>query len=118
MRLKCPHCRTIGEYDRSSIGVFVACQGCGRDFRPAASMPVISSDLARTVIRAKGVFEAPEASEEAHWEECTRRGMNYFRLRMYDKAAEEFRKSIKINRDQPAVLRVLGRIRSMAEASS
>jgi hypothetical protein len=44
--------------------------------------------------------------------------MEYFHLRMYDKAEEEFKRSIELNRDQPQVLRVLNRIRTMPQTEA
>jgi len=120
MRLKCPHCRAIGEYERQEIRVFVACRCCGKEFRPAASAPVISGDTVRPIgrpgFRTSGVFSGPQGLNGQQWVSLTRRGMNYFHLRMYEKAEEELKRSIELNRDQPQVLQMLRRIQAMPQA--
>jgi hypothetical protein len=121
MRLKCPHCRAIGEYERKEIRVFVVCRRCGKEFHPAASAPVISGDTVRSAerpFRTGGVFSGTNEPMGQEWANLTRRGMNYFHLRMYEKAEEEFKRSIELNRDQPQVLRVMKRIRAMSQTEA
>ena len=116
MRLKCPHCRAIVEFEQRELRVFVVCRRCGKEFRPAAASPVISGDVLRatgSTVQTGGVFSSPGSQD---WANFTRKGMRFFHLRMYDKAEEEFRRSIEINRDQPQVMQMLNRIQEMAQA--
>jgi hypothetical protein len=120
MNLKCPHCRTVNEYERREIGVYVTCGNCRRQFRPGASVPIISSSRSFTGVAENDLGAIPTAKSFAspeEWTSLTRRGVEFFNRQLYDEAERELRKSLRINPNQPTVPRMLRSIQGMRRHS-
>jgi len=116
MNLKCPHCRMIYEYERKEIRIYVTCQNCRRQFRPAASVPIISLYRSCSGTLEKGlgaILPAGSFSNSEEWASLTRKGIELFNRQKYDEAEKELRKSLRINPNQPTVPRVLRSIQGM-----
>ncbi len=115
MNLKCPHCRCVNEYLKREIRIYVTCRNCHRQFRPWASVPIISQRSSSGVAEENpgDLASARGFAGSEEWVSLTRRGLDLFDRQMYDDAEKELRKSLRINPRQPAVPRILRSIQGM-----
>ena len=123
MRIKCPHCLGVAEYGRGDIRVFVSCKSCQRQFRPNEASPLTGGPTFETPRFRRGELVATESTvgvggavgraggHELH----NQRGSAFYHRRSFNEAETEFRKSLAINPEQPAISRLLRRVQALKQ---
>lgn len=122
MKVRCPHCMQIISL-KDNRGFFLTCTECNKRFRMNETNPVTVNQANRAVERqvmvatqaaAQSTTASPVGTlDKRAIARLNSKGVEYYRVGRYIDAERELRQSLKLDPEQPKVVRMLNEIERM-----